>query len=1249
MGVVYRARDMQTTGLVAVKIAHGHGRASLERFERESRTLAQLHHPAIVGYLDHGMTDDGRLYLAMEWLEGEDLRQRLDREALPLSEALSMIGRVAEALAEAHVNGIVHRDVKPGNLFLVDNDPARVKVLDFGAAHLMDNAQPLTRTGSVLGTAGYIAPEQIRDPRHVDPRADVFALGCVLYECITGSAPFVGAHPLALIAKLLVDDVPRVAQVRPEIPEPVDALAARMMAKDPAERLPNAHAVRAELEGLGSLEAPAPVPGDRPAFMTSNERRLVTALLVDVRGPSDAPEAPDVTATDCQRVMEMAGRFRGQPVALGSGTVLVLFGRGMAADDQAAHAATCALALANDVPGASIALATGQAATTANMPVGPAIDAAAALIASVKEPGVRLDTLTEGLLQARFHVEGGWLLAPTQGAASARTLLGKPSPMVGRRKELALLTAVLDACVEEGEAHAVLLAGEPGMGKTRLAEELCAHVRSRPAITILRARGSILGAGSSLALARQLVVEAVPMGNLGHGATWERALRDHVASLPDLDAPDRVGDFLCELVAPGAAGGLTPKLHAARNDARIMGEWLERSFVEWLGALGGHQSLLLVLEDIHWGDAASLAYLGRALRELPTRPIMVLALARPEVHDKFPGLWKDTGLQEVRLTGLSRRAAEELVRSALGDEISAERMAVIVQRAAGNAFFLEELIRCAALQGVDDPIPDTVVAMVQSRLDALEPNARRVLCAASIFGEAFPLQGVEALLEAGSTLHDAAGWLRVLERRELLSALDGGHTEAPSMYTFRHELVREAVYASMSDTDRRTGHRLAARWLEEAGEREPKVLIEHLERGDLEEETVPWLLQAAQRAFYAGQLVEAVALAERGLGRGAADRLRGELLVCRGLARGWLQDYAGALESGEECLSLVPEGSNAWYLTAGGLIFSAALSGRPDVAVTVLPRLVTAPRPDTATGPYGFAMMLVMFGAVSMAQRDLAASTVHGLEAALAGDGDDAFRGWVHQIRGMHRLWVDDDPRAAARDFHDASTHFASAGEVTGPELAASLSALARWHLGEVDNAERACRDGLASFRAPAALDNFAITLAYILRGRGELDALEALMRPRLASPDATIVGYGHMLLAESRRCGGDLSEAETLARQGLDVAAWTLTIQPGLQQVLAHTLLDAGRADEALQHAEEGLRVASTAGAFPVMRSELLVVRALALHRLGRQEEARAGVEQAVARLAAMGEGLTAQQREAMLALPPHLRTMDLARRWKG
>jgi serine/threonine protein kinase len=171
----------------------------------------------------------------MDWLEGEDLAERLARAPLDVGDSLALVRKASEGLAVAHARGVVHRDVKPSNLFLVGSDPAAVKVIDFGVARVDSGAVNLTRPGSSLGTAGYMAPEQAMEAADVDARADVYGLGCVLFECLTGRPPFVG-RPAALVVKVLRDKPPAPSTLRAGISAKIDALVARLLAKDRAER-----------------------------------------------------------------------------------------------------------------------------------------------------------------------------------------------------------------------------------------------------------------------------------------------------------------------------------------------------------------------------------------------------------------------------------------------------------------------------------------------------------------------------------------------------------------------------------------------------------------------------------------------------------------------------------------------------------------------------------------------------------------------------------------------------------------------------------------------------------------------------------------------------------------------------------------------------------------------------------------------------------------------------------------------------
>ena len=218
MGAVYRARDLTTGATVAVKILTGREVREAQRFDQEGAILAGLVHPAIVRYIAHGVADSGARYIAMEWLDGEDLATRLEREHPTIAETVALARRTAEALAHAHRMGVVHRDIKPGNLFLPGGAIDRLKVLDFGIARLTSGARKLTRTGSVIGTPGYMAPELVRGARDITPRADVFSLGCVMFQCLTGRAVFEAEAPTALLAKILLVEPPRVRDVAPQIP-----------------------------------------------------------------------------------------------------------------------------------------------------------------------------------------------------------------------------------------------------------------------------------------------------------------------------------------------------------------------------------------------------------------------------------------------------------------------------------------------------------------------------------------------------------------------------------------------------------------------------------------------------------------------------------------------------------------------------------------------------------------------------------------------------------------------------------------------------------------------------------------------------------------------------------------------------------------------------------------------------------------------------------------------------------------------
>jgi serine/threonine protein kinase len=259
MGAVYTAVHVDIGRKAAVKVllpAFSERPDSVKRFFAEARATASIGHPGIVEIFDFGRLKNGDAYLIMELLEGEPLTRRLS-DPMPVDRALVLMEHITSALDAAHVKGIVHRDLKPANIILV-SDPGvrfgeRTKLLDFGIAKLTDDElgkEYATRTGTIMGTPAYMAPEQCRGASNVDPRADLYALGCILFHMVCARPPFLGFGAGEIIGMQQFVSPPRPCTFNPDIPPEVEALILRLLEKDPAARLQNAEALLSELAVL---------------------------------------------------------------------------------------------------------------------------------------------------------------------------------------------------------------------------------------------------------------------------------------------------------------------------------------------------------------------------------------------------------------------------------------------------------------------------------------------------------------------------------------------------------------------------------------------------------------------------------------------------------------------------------------------------------------------------------------------------------------------------------------------------------------------------------------------------------------------------------------------------------------------------------------------------------------------------------------------------------------------------------------
>lgn len=693
LGVVYRCRDRAHGGTVAVKVAPRATPKVRERFLREAEMLSTITHPSVVQYVGHGLTETEEPYLAMEWLDGEDLHVRLERSPLSLSESIALARHIASAVAAAHLVGIVHRDVKPANVFLVGKDPNVPKLIDFGIARA--GSQHLTQPGGVLGTPGYMAPEQARGEAMIDARADVFSLGCVLYECLSGRRAFDGDSPMAILAKVLLEEPPSLRALRPDIPAALDHVVARMLSKSKEARYASASDVVRDLERLdASTEESVMRDASPPGALTTRERKLLCLLLAR---PGAAP-AKDATLVDDPSggsLAEPDTALRSLASSLGTNAEILLDGslvvviEGFAAVDQAVRAARAALRL-RTLGGRSmrIAIATGRGEITGTMPFGEVVDRACALLDAPPsdDEAVRIDPLTSNLIEGRFRIvmDGhGSLLASELESESVRSMLGRKTQCVGRDRELGTLAALFDEVCEESAPRLAIVTGDAGIGKSRLRVELATRLAEHGALWLV-------GGGD-------VAQPGAPFGAL------QGALRRELGLRPELTSEDRAARVIDRLVRSmdrAAAGRLAPflaqlagfplddapdsALRAARSDATVMGDALRTAWQDFLEAEGRTRPVVLVLEDMQWGDRPSMTLATAAIRALKSTRLLVLVTARSEIFSVFPDL-PGRGTTHVELGPLGARASTRLLRDLL-DEQSDETIERVANQASGNPF-----------------------------------------------------------------------------------------------------------------------------------------------------------------------------------------------------------------------------------------------------------------------------------------------------------------------------------------------------------------------------------------------------------------------------------------------------------------------------------------------------------------------------------------------------------------------------------
>lgn len=1276
MGSVYRALDRTTGRLVALKLLHD-ASDDYARFRHEARILASLAHPHVVPFVAYGTRVEGQPYIAMEWIEGESLTERLARESLSISETVALARGVTSALVIAHAQGIVHRDLKPSNLMLPACDVAAVKIVDFGTARLAEFHTTITRSGSILGTPGYMAPEQARGDDDVGPAADIFSLGCILFECLAGKPAFEGLRPIALLAKLLLEEAPSLLEVRPGLPEPLASLVQRMLSKEATDRPRDGAALANELDLLDERELsrkrltmrpPTPADTGRLHSLTNAEQRLIAIVAVGVPVQSSAATPHTGPKFELQASVRRAIESRGARVeCLADGTVLVVLASRGSPSDQAAEAARVALQIRLYLPHSPIALAMGRGEADRRLPMGEALECVVALLAACTSPSnakqdlILIDELARALIEERFDVrteaDTYVLLRERTTGDEPRLLLRKPTPFVGRDRVIANLLGSVEDALEEPRSTALLVTAGAGMGKSRLRQELVLALRAQlREFTILMGRGDVIAFGSPFAMIGSALRGAFGIEGGEPPEIQRQKLLRAVETVGGPDEARSVAEFLGEVLGTPFPDEHSPRLRAARQDAQAMAARIEAAFIQYIRGVLARKPMILIFDDLHWGDAASVRIVDAALRALAEQPFVVFALARPEVHDRFPRLWAGRQAQEILLQPLARRACTELARAALGDAVTPDKLQAIVERSEGNAFYLEELIRAVAESPQGGGLPRTVLGMIEARLARLHPDARRTLRAASIFGSSCWRNGVYALL--GEQEDTQEHGFDMLVDGELLVRSTTRRFANEEEYTFRHELIREASYAMLTDRDRRLGHRLAGAWLEKMGEIDPAILAEHFEQGGEGERATHYYLQAAEQALRAGDYAATLSMAAQGIKAAGHGDIPSGLWALQAEAAYWGGNCELALSSAQEAFEREPPGTSIYCRALLGVIGGALLLQRPVALRDATAHLyqVEPTRENVVMLAQAYLQLVNAF--VVAGGRNAAEPFLTRMQETCGPfmNEEPAVAGCIEHARGTFARWGEQDPFAALAADRAAKRHFEHVGHQPLEWQCTAFIAMDLTELGAFDEADQ-CLAGILE-RAPSenlslaqlvARNHYALLrLAHQESAVAEAYARETMVH--CARQGEALHGKAALLIlvealldrGEIEAASEELEKARASGPGTRHLDGWTRTLEAAM-------LFRQGQVVESARAAEAALATARVAGVFWPRHGLAVLTLVEALIAGGDRSEARHALRNAQHVLLMRADAIEDPTycKAFLEGVREHARILELAQQW--
>ncbi len=704
------------------------------------------------------------------------------------------------------------------------------------------------------------------------------------------------------------------------------------------------------------------VGGDEPLAIA--ERRVISAVFANFSRSKTAlgPEELETILAGMADFEAIASGLGGDcSVMIGNRAVAVFGFRDTTADDLV-RAARTAMQVRHRYATVDMAVVTVRVIAESHAIPRDALERAVSMLGEEID-GIVVDEITASMLESHFEIQprlGRRVLVGERFAEFDRSppLLGQNTPTVGREREIRLLDGMLQDCVNDLQAQAVLITGEPGIGKSRLRRAWIENLLTQtppmwvPAQNrsvewsemVLLATPDPMGTGGSLNVLGQLIRHAAGIKASDAPKYQQHKLYKRLLTVFEEAEVKDFGAFIAEMAGIPWSEPNSTLMLAARMNPSLMGDRVRLAWLDWIAAECHQHPLLLVIEDLQWADEASVLLLDATLKHCAKQSLMVLAFARPEVHKQFPKLWAARGTLLLALGDLSIKAATALVRGCLSTEISDDVVDMIVNRAGGNAFFLEELIRAEhhrrTSASKDEPFsfPESLIAQVQARLQSLSALERRVLRIASVFGEQFWLSPVVELLDDCNPVEIRRA-VSALESQELLRRSTEGRFADEQQYVFRQRMIRDAAYDMLSTEDRGATHQWVAQWLLSVGERDVSRIADHFVKGNDTQLAAPYLIEAAEIALEASDLPGAIALSAKALACGVPHESLGAVYLLRAEALRWRGENKAALAAALEARDALPIYGELWFRAAREITHTAGRLLENDTLVSMSEQL----------------------------------------------------------------------------------------------------------------------------------------------------------------------------------------------------------------------------------------------------------------------------------------------------------------------